>query len=710
MQGPFSSHLTIFGSKVTQAARDWPVAMPAPTRSRRYKAGNPCPYIFQRIHPVVLELVTGDAHENMDTQQQNLCRKKPLSGASKRPDAFWSLIVPSARLEKGRLDTTNGAYPAHPQTNHAEELEDTQPMIRKEKGNPHVITRANAAELYDNLGVTSKDIKPVKRRATARPEAITREEPADFYTGILEDRRRTQAQPVIRREKGGPEPTTRAQRAHPYISLAEQLKRTQPVESDEHADDGGLSEGQAFAPISAFHKGDEDEESFEGPADTEGSDGDEGYVENNKEDDSETASDASSPATQRSRLSYDTPRRASARARGSQGGWLKEASEVAIIAKRKTVPSEPASAKERNPRKKLKVVFEESDEEDDQEATYESLPQSVARLIKARAQPQSFPILRAQPPLSRKNQPWTKKENETLFRLRSQGKSWKFIGERVLGRTARGVEVHWDDMRTESLQPVEARAKGRRQRETSSVVSVMAKIPHKKKKKNPWSKEEDGKLISLRAQGKSLIYICRRIRGREYSACKVRWRKIKDQYPQAVTDSEDLKSHKREDPSDRQSAQFSSESQFDQEAKEAESNSRSAIVECEDPESSTNDDSFIDPDENASAARQTSQMTVAGHVNLPSATANKNPKSKATSTDHRNQQASEHFTVGEDLSPSLNCSAHQDRPGLQSVIARRDPETKEKWSDQEALIACISGHGKQNLGIHRRSYSWPRGW
>ena len=685
------------------------VAMPAPTRSRPYRVGNPCPSLFQSFREfisIVLELVTGDFHEIMDTQRQNLCEKKPLSGASNRPGAFWSLIVPSAGLEKGRLDTTNGACPAHPQTNHAEELEGTQPMVRKEKGNPHVIKRANAAELYENLGVTSKHTKPVERKAKARPEAITSEEPADFYTSIVEDRRRTQAQPVMHKEKGGSKPTTRAQQAHPCISPAEKLKRTQPVESDEHTDDGGLSEDQDFAPIPAFRKGDEDEKSFEGPADAEGSNGDEGYVNYNKEDDSETASDTSSLATKRSRLSYDTPRGASAITRRSQGGWLKEASEV-ITAKRKTVPSEPASAKERSPRKKLKVVVEESDEEDDQEAANESLPQSVPRLVKAGGQPQSFPILQAQFPPSRKYQPWTKKENETLFRLRSQGKSWEFIGERVLDRTARGTKGHWERMRAESLQPVEARAKGLHQRERSAVVSVMAKIPHQRK--NPWSEEEDGKLISLRAQGMSLLHISRHIRGKGYNACKVQWRKIKDQYPQVATYSEDLESDKREDPSDRQSTQLSSESQLDHEAKKAGSKSRSAIVECEDPKSSTTDDLFIDPNDDASAARHTSHTAVAVHVNLPSAIASKIPKSKATSTDHRNQQASEHFTVGEDLSPSLNYSAYQDQPSLQSVFARRHPETKEEWSCHEPLTACMSGHGTQKLGIHRRSSSWPRG-
>ena len=205
----------------------------------------------------------------METQGQDFSRKRFLSGAFKEPDAFWGLIVPSARLQKRRLDTPTGAYPAHPQTDHAEELESTQPMVCKEKGTPH---------LHPNVGVTSKDTRPVERGAKGKPEASTRKRLVDFYTSIADSSRRTQAQPTIRGEKGSPKPIARVQPAYPYIGPANQLKRTPLVDSDEYIDDGGLSETKGFAPIPAFHKrdkneeddeeDDEDEASFEGHHDT----------------------------------------------------------------------------------------------------------------------------------------------------------------------------------------------------------------------------------------------------------------------------------------------------------------------------------------------------------------------------------------------------------------------------------------------------------
>lgn len=438
----------------------------------------------------------------MDIRGQDKSGRKPLSSASKRPDAFWGLIVPTARLEKGRLAPNTGAHLAYPPKEHAEELKGTQSVVYKEKETAHTITRGNATDLYPRLDVTPKDKKP-----------------------------------VIRRDRGRTETTAEAQPALPYISLAEQLKRTQPVEGDEQAGNSEIFEGLVLAPTSALHKGDKNEESSEGPDDTIGSDGDEDYAEDDREYDSETASDAPSPVTQKPQSSCVTPRRASARARGNKGKWVKEPSEV-TAPKRKKAPSQLGSTKGRRLRKRVKLMVEESNQKEVEEKTANrSVPQIVTRLAKARAQGQTLSILPALPPLSRQYQSWTKKEEETLFALRSRGENWKYIGERVLGRTASGVQGHWDLMRTESLKPVETRAKGLSQFRTSSVVSMMAKIP---KKNKPWSKEEEGTLINLRARNKTLKYVCRRIPGKGYAACKEHWRRIKNRYAQAVIDIEDL--------------------------------------------------------------------------------------------------------------------------------------------------------------------------
>ena len=491
----------------------------------------------------------------MDNQPQYHSKKKPVSGAPRKLDPFWEFIVPSARLEKGRLDPTTGAYPAsHPRSNHVEELESTQPVVRKDKQIPHIIPTANVTDLSPHLGVTPKATKPVERRAKGGSEASTRAKPTDFYASVAEDFERTQAQPVICREKSRPGPTAKARSGLPYISLAEQLKRTQHIESVEHADDGKLTEGGILAPTSTLHKEDEDEELSGESEDTEGSDNDEEYYEI----DNESASDVSSSATQRAQP-YGTPRSASARLRGKGGKWQVKPRK-ATTSKRKTAPPQPAGATGRRLRIRVKYVFEESDEgfeendegEREEEAFQGSAPHNAHRPAKAYAQGKNFRIVPALPPSARRYQPWTKKEEWTLLHLRNQGKSWEYIGEHVLGRTASGARNHWDHMRTESLKPVKARAQSRRRRQKASVISAMAKIPRSNKS---WSKEEERMLISLRAKGKTIDYISRRIKTKGYAACERRWGRIKGQYPQAVMASERRKSDKKANASDQPDSQ-----------------------------------------------------------------------------------------------------------------------------------------------------------
>ena len=612
----------------------------------------------------------------METQGQDQTGRKPLTGVGKRSDAFWSLIVPSARLVKGKPERTAGAHSAHPQTNHTGEFKGTQPGFRKEKESPRSITRANATDSYPHLGAAPKGKEPMLRGAKGRPNPSSREEPADFNASVAEVLKRTQGQPVRRREEGRQGTTASTQPAHAYIGLAEQLKCTKPVENDECAGDGGLSESQVLAPTPASHKSDEKEESSEEPDDTEGSDSDEDYVEDDDEDDSnEAASDASIPVRQRSQLSYLKPRRANGRAR-----------------------AQSVIANERRPRKKVKYVVEDSDEQEDgEEAADKSVHQNMVHPAKAHAQGQSLSILPALPPLSRKHQPWTKEEDETLFSLRNRGKSWNYIGERVLGRTSTGAQKHWDSMRTQSLKPVETRAegaKGRRRRQISSVISVMARIP---KKRKTWSKEEEGILMSLRTQGKGYKYISRRLPGKKYGACKTHWAHIRYRYPRAVTAPEDLESKGKGELSDLKDSFPSSTSQLDEEVKEAESNSHAAINEREDSESYNNGDTTIDPNLDTSPAKQPYQVSVATHMSVLSANASESPDSKAISTHHHNQQASKPLTIGVDRTPSTDGSAHNDQPDTQPVVTGRDPETQKEWSDWEDLLL---------VSLRREHRSW----
>lgn len=385
--------------------------------------------------------------------------------------------------------------------------------------------------------------------------------------------------PSARLEKGKPQPGTIPHSGHPPTKYAEEHKYTQPAESHGHGDNGERSGGQLLARSHALHKGDKEEDYSAGSEDTEWSDSDENYDEDDNRDDNETASDASSLATQMSQLSYGTHRRASAKARRNLEKRLKEPHET-TVPKRKKAHSQPASAKGNGSRKRVKVAVEKSDEDsyeysDEESDEEEAANRNVNRPAKGRARGKKSSALPVLPPLSRKNRPWTTKEEETLFSLRKKGKSWNYISEDVLGRTTRGVRGHWESLRTESFKPVKTRNKGIRRAHNPSVLSAMAKMG---KMNEPWSKEEDSILISLRAQGKTIKYISGRIRGRGIGACKTHWMKIKHQHqaPQAVTASEDLESDENENSSEH--SPFFPVSQLDQDAKESESNSRPVVA------------------------------------------------------------------------------------------------------------------------------------
>ena len=371
--------------------------------------------------------------------------------------------------------------------------------------------------------------------------------------------------PSARLEKGKPQQDTIPHSGHPPIEHAEEHKYAQPAESHRHGDAGERSRGQLLTRSHALHKADIEQDSSAGFEDTEWSDSDENYEEVDNRDDNVTDSDASSLATQMSQLSYVTHRRASASARRNLEKRSKEPHKK-TVPKRKMTHSQLASAKVVGSRKRVKVVAEESDEDSDENCDEEpdeeeAAIRNVNRPAKGRARGKNLPPLPVLPPPSRKNRPWTTKEEEILFSLRKKGKSWKYIGEDVLGRTTRAVKGHWECLRTESFKPVKARSKGVRRAHNPSVLSAMAKTGNLNK---PWSKEEDSILISLRAQGKTIRYISGRIRGRGIAACKTHWLKIKRQIPEKKS----LPDH----------SPFFPVSQLHQDAKEPESNSRPAVA------------------------------------------------------------------------------------------------------------------------------------
>ena len=598
----------------------------------------------------------------MGTQRQDDSAKKPPSAGVKRSDAIWGMIVPSTHLGKSRPRPTIGLRSAYSPIIHAEELTSTHPVARKEK---------------------------------ARHE-----------------------------------PGIRAQLAHSYISPTESLERVPSVQSDRRFDYDMPSEDKVLALIAAPESVDSDEEpseesdntedlsgegelnedsnetASEGSDNTEGSDGD-GECH---EDSNEKASDTSGSSTRKLQSSHRTSRSGSTNVRGR----LRELTKPRrIIARKRNVSPQPASTNDKRPRKRHRFVVEESEDDIDEEEGEEEedndealcAPHHINRSPKKCAQTQQLPSLATVPPLSRYSWAWTNDQEETLCRLRNEGKDWEYIGERVLGRTALGVRRHWEKMRSESLKPVGKRNKGRLRRQNHPLVSMMAKIPHKRKQ---WSKEEEELLSSLHARGMTLKYASRQMQGRGYNACKARWRRIKDSHPSAISASKLARMDGERIPSDSQDAHPFNTSQLEQEADDAGFESQSATLESDDLKSSTNGDSLVTVGKDNLPPNQ----AVVIHRNFVSADESKRPQYKAPPTEHQDQQAADPTSVGEAFTPGTKGSLIANQPGMRFFNAGRDSETQNELSFSKDLllrepISLNNERGMPETGKHRRSNSWP---
>ena len=516
-------------------------------------------------------------------------------------------------------------------------------------------------------------------------------------------------QPVSREEKARQKPRVRQQPALSDLSVAEQLKRIQSKECEKRAGNRRPPVGNGMVSNSLLQRISSDEESFEESEDTEGSNGDGEYVEV----DNETDSNASSFITQRSHSSHRTSPRGMPVARGSlRKLW---APSRTTAPKRKTNPSNSASASGKKPRKKTKFSVGESEEDvAEEEEEVLSVPYNANRPTRNRIRRQRSSTSTTVAPLSRRNKEWTSEEEERLYDLRKQGKDWEYIRKRMVGRTLAGVKGHFDAMRTESLKPTKMRITGRRRRQNGLVLSAMAKIPSRKNK--PWSKKEDAMMISLRAKGKTIEYVTRRLGGRGYNACKQHWRKIQSMYPKASWASELPGMDGKRVTTGSPDTHFSTVSQLDQKAEDASLDSRSATIECDGPESSADDDSSVDAGIDSLPIRRQYGEAVVVHTKFASIVDSKRANWKATSTNHHDQQAVNCITSGETSSQSPKGSAHSNQPDMESVIAKIDSKThNEPFFRYGLLLPAPPGReylrnetGAREWGTPRRSNSWPR--
>lgn len=291
---------------------------------------------------------------------------------------------------------------------------------------------------------------------------------------------------------------------------------------------------------------------------------------------------------------------------------------------------------------------------------------------------------------------------KTLFRLRTQGNDWKYIGECVLGRTAEAANSHWKYLMKESLKDVGVRKERSLRRQDWPILSAMAKIPRQNR---TWSEEEDQKLISLRVKGKSWISISRRLEGRNDQACKLRWAKLSNQCPQAIEAFKEAEVY-------RKGAHRRTVSQLDLEVEEVGFESRSATVGYDDPRPSTNNNSPMDAGTDAISAEQPDGEPVVVQGGFVAVDASKTFDLKATSTGHYNQYGAYSVTSGEAPSPITEGPGCQKQPDLQPVIARSESTKQKESSFQKDLmrrgfLSLLDERGTREPRTHRRSTSWP---
>ena len=136
-------------------------------------------------------------------------------------------------------------------------------------------------------------------------------------------------------------------------------------------------------------------------------------------------------------------------------------------------------ANSKRPRKRNIKTVENSGEDCDEEDEGKSLsvPRGLNRSTQPHAQRQQMPTVTFLTSLSSHHQLWTVEEDEALCNLRNEGKNWEHNGERVLGRTAKGVKKRWEYLRTDSLKAAKIRTKECPRQQIFPVVLATSKIP-----------------------------------------------------------------------------------------------------------------------------------------------------------------------------------------------------------------------------------------
>ena len=505
-----------------------------------------------RLHPSRLQI---ERAEEPERSQPVLCREIGNPPAVARADT--GQLCPQIRVTPGHVKPVEVKATVEPEpstrdkpvdvhTSVDEDYKHTRDevLMTSDNGRPEPTGSVPPAHQYVSLAEPLNHIQPVESDKSAKEAGAS--ESKDINPSPASNEGKTAQEPYGGRVERGiwdvgesTEEDSETEESDDDEESSERYIGTKGSDGDEESPESGDDtkgsdddEGSPERYINTDTKGsDGDEGSSESEDDTEGSDDEEEYLENVNENDSETASDASSPAPQRSQYFQGTPRRASARLRELAKKSPKEPSK-ATTSKRKTAPSRLTSDKGMKQRKRVKRVIEESNDsyegEDKEDEEGEDSDRRVPHKVNRRAiiSGQILSSLQSQTPLSRNDLPWTEEEEETLFNLRQEGKTCKHIGEGVLGRTERSVRYRWQQLRTVASKPIEARTTRDRQLHNSSVISSMARgqppLP-RTPAREIWTKEEEETLFRLRKQGKTWEYIAEFVPGRTWRGAKAHW-------------------------------------------------------------------------------------------------------------------------------------------------------------------------------------------
>jgi DNA-binding CsgD family transcriptional regulator len=130
--------------------------------------------------------------------------------------------------------------------------------------------------------------------------------------------------------------------------------------------------------------------------------------------------------------------------------------------------------------------------------------------------------------------PWTDEDEETLIRMRSEGRKYREIGT-ALNRTIPAIQNKIDKMNrktTKKKSPI----RKHKPRRSKAVRTIVDKIGKKRPAIAPWDERDNGALMEMKGDGKTYAEIGDFL-GRTSSSCQSQFQNIKTRQKKMVDDA-----------------------------------------------------------------------------------------------------------------------------------------------------------------------------